>query len=108
MSAPFTTTLRAAPGTLVVGAAAEPRLQFRVQLLDTWETVRVEAPADTPVGVVKERTLSALRPADEEPDEYLVKLGGWEVLDENATIAAVGGRDGCTFLVCGRRRRPVR
>lgn len=104
----FTNSLRARPGAIDIGAAHEPRVLFRVQLLDVWETVGVAAPADTPVRVVKERVLEALLSASEEPEEYLVKLGGWEVLDENLSIATCGAVDGSTFLVSGRRRRPVR
>jgi hypothetical protein len=108
MNAAFTTTLRTNPGSLRLGTGNEPLLAFRVQVLDAWETVRVEAPADTPVSVVKERVLAQVMPADEDPDEYLVKLAGWEVLDENQAIAATGATTGSIFLVSGRRRRPVR
>lgn len=106
--AAFTNTLRAGTRVLRLGADGEARLAFRVQLQDAWETVGVEAPADTPVRVVKERVMALVLPATEEPEEFMVKLGGWEVLDENQSIASCGATNGSTFLVSGRRRRPVR
>ncbi|MBK8250974.1 MAG: hypothetical protein IPK85_26795 [Gemmatimonadetes bacterium] len=101
-------SLRTGPGVLRLGADGETRLAFRVQLLDAWETLAVEAPADMPVRVVKERVVEAIMTAVEDPEDYMVKLGGWEVLDENESIAACGATHGSTFLVSGRRRRPVR
>jgi hypothetical protein len=41
-------------------------------------------------------------------EDYVLKLNGWEVLDESASLAATGAVDGSIFLVTGRRRRPVR
>lgn len=108
MSAPFTTTLRARPGSLRIGVPGEATLTFRVQVPELWETLRVEAPADTPVAAVKEQALRALIPDLEYPEDYMTRIGGWEVLDETASIAAAGARDGSIFLVSGRRRRPVR
>jgi hypothetical protein len=106
--AAFTNSLRTAPDVLRVGADGAVRLAFRVQLLDAWETLAVEASADTPVRIVKERVVEAIMSASEDPEEYYVKLGGWEVLDENLSVAACGATNGSTFLVSGRRRRPVR
>jgi hypothetical protein len=40
-------------------------------------------------------------------NDYVVKLHGWEVLDENAPISATGARNGSIFLISDRRRRPV-
>lgn len=106
--AAFTNSLRAGSHVLRLGSDSEARLAFRVQLQDVWETVGVEAPADMPIRVIKERVIEAVLPATEEPEEYLVKLGGWEVLDENLSVAASGATHGSTFLISGRRRRPVR
>ena len=55
--------------------------------------------------VVRDLILSGTR-ADGR--DYVVKLRGHEVLDERRSIAEVGARDGSTFLVTNRRRRPVR
>jgi hypothetical protein len=37
----------------------------------------------------------------------MVKLRGYEVLDEDAPLSSTGARDGSTFLITDRRRRPV-
>jgi hypothetical protein len=108
MTTAFTNTLRARPGTIQLGSETEARLTFRVQILDAWETVRFEAPADMAVRVVKERAVEAVMPAGEDPEEYSVRLAGWEVLDENITLGACGATNGSILLVSGRRRRPVR
>jgi hypothetical protein len=75
---------------------------------EVWDTIRVEAPADTPVSVIKERALEALLPDAEYPEDFVVKLAGWEVLDENASLSAAGASQGSIFLLTSRRRRPVR
>jgi len=108
MSAPFTTSLRSRPGTIRLGTGAEPLITLRVQIPEVWDTVRFEAPADMPVGVLKARALEAMLPDAGHPEDYVMKLGGWEVLDEQASIAAAGGTSGSIFLLTSRRRRPVR
>ena len=40
--------------------------------------------------------------------QFVVKLNGFEVLDENVSVADSGATNGSTFLVSYRRRRPVR
>ena len=45
---------------------------------------------------------------DDDVDDYVIKLRGFEVLDENVTLAQAGARDGSIFLLTHRRRRPVR
>jgi hypothetical protein len=37
----------------------------------------------------------------------MVKLNGWEILDENAPISSTDARNGSIFLIADRRRRPV-
>lgn len=74
---------------------------------EVWDTVRIDAPPDTPVTILKQRALETLvRGAD--PAEWMTKLRGFEVLDESATLSAVGALNGSTLLVTSRRRRPVR
>jgi hypothetical protein len=38
----------------------------------------------------------------------VLKLHGWEVLDETATLAATGAVDGSIFVLTSRKRRPVK
>jgi hypothetical protein len=37
-----------------------------------------------------------------------MKLNGFEVLDEYASLSEAGAVDGCTFLLHARRKSPVR
>jgi hypothetical protein len=106
---PFVTTLRARPGELRLGADdAAPRWTVRVQVAEVWDAVRVSAPAAEPVLAVKVAALEALLPDAAYHDDYVLKLGGVEVLDENAPLADAGARDGSIFLLTHRRRRPIR
>ena len=40
--------------------------------------------------------------------DFVVKLRGWEILDEGASLADAGVIDGSILLLTFRRRRPVR
>jgi len=76
---------------------------------EVWDVVRIRASPDERAITVKRRALEALMPGAELRDEeYVLKLNGWEVLDESASLAATGAVDGSIFLVTGRKRRPVR
>ncbi len=108
MTAPFVAQLRSRPGVIRLGSDGQPRITIRVQLAEAWDTVRVETPPTEPVGAVKVEALAALRPNDAPPDAFVVKLNGFEVLDENVSVAESGATNGSTFLLSYRRRRPVR
>ena len=105
----FVSRLRSRPTELVLGAPDAPdRWTVRVQMAEVWDAVRVSAPASEPVLAVKVAALEALFPRADYHDDYVVKLGGVEVLDENAPLREAGAQDGSIFLVASRRRRPVR
>lgn len=104
---PFVAQLRARPGTIRLGTPGVPAITVRVQVPETWDTVRIDAPPDTPVLVLKQRALEVLAPGAE-PVEWVTKLRGFEVLDETASLSAAGAVNGSTLLVTFRRRRPVR
>ena len=109
MSAPFVTNLRSRADVLVLGAPdAANRWTLRVQMAEVWDAVRVSAPATEPVLAVKVAALETLFPEAAYHDDFVVKLGGIEVLDENASIAEAGAQDGSIFLLAHRRRRPIR
>jgi hypothetical protein len=105
---PFVASLRARPETIQLGNPSAPRITIRVEMPEVWDTVRIEAPPEEPVSVVKERALSALYPNGAPDGEFMLKLNGYEVLDENASITQAGALNGSTFLLTFRRRRPVR
>ena len=75
---------------------------------EVWDTVRAVVSPDEPVISLKLRALDALYPDGELQDDFVMKLRGWEVLDESASLAAAGAVDGSIFLVTNRKRRPVR
>jgi hypothetical protein len=79
-----------------------------VQVPEVWDVVRIETPPSEPVLSLKVRALEALYPAAEFHEDFVVKLNGFEVLDENASVAEAGAVDGSIFLVTHRRRRAVR
>lgn len=108
MSAPFVTTLRSRPGVVRTSEHGGARLTLRVEMPEVWDTVVVEAAAEDPVRAVKEAALAALWPDAEYTDDFVLKLRGFEVLDENVSIADAGAIDGSIFLLTSRRRRPVR
>lgn len=109
MSAPFVTTLRARPGEIRLGPEdGAGAITVRVQMPEVWDVVRVVLPATEAVVALKVRALEALYPEGTAHEQFVLKLGGFEVLDENQSVGEAGARDGSTFLVTHRRRRPVR
>jgi hypothetical protein len=73
-----------------------------------WDVVIVETSPSTPVGDVKRAAVAALLGAGVDPDDIVMKLRGFEVLNESASVADTGAVDGSIFLATYRRRRPVR
>ncbi|MEX2180042.1 MAG: hypothetical protein WD801_15105 [Gemmatimonadaceae bacterium] len=108
MSAGLATQLRARPTPIEIGAAGADTWTIRVQASDIWATVRVVAGSATPVAEVKQRVLSTLFPQERYADDFVLKLAGWEVLDEQASLADAGVVNGGILLLAYRRRRPVR
>ena len=108
MSAGFVNTLRARGQALQVGTARAGALTLRVQVPEVWDAVRITASGGESVRAVKRVAAAALLPEEANLDELVVKLNGFEVLDENASLADTGVRDGSTLLVTHRRRRPIK
>jgi hypothetical protein len=108
MSEPFVAQLRARGTALQIVAEGAPSITVRVEMPEVWDTVKAEVSPNTAVRVLKQRALEALYPVDEPAEEFVLKLRGWEVLNEDASIADVGARDGSIFLLTHRRRRAVR
>jgi len=106
MTTPFVASLRSRPGTLVLGSA--PRITLRVEMPEVWDTVRLEAPTTEPVSAIKAAALEALYPDGPSYDQFVMKINGYEVLDESVPLSQTGAFDGSTFLLTFRRRRPVR
>ncbi len=104
MTTPFVASLRARPETLVLGSG----MTIRVEMPEVWDTVRIETPANKPISAIKAAALAALYPDGASYADFVMKLHGYEVLDESVPLSQTGATDGSTFLLTFRRRRPVR
>jgi hypothetical protein len=103
----FVNNLRARRGTIDLSRGAES-ITIRVECPDVWDTVRIRAASTEPVESIKRAAIEALTPEVELSDDLVLKLRGWEILDERATLGECGAIDGSIFLMTYRRRRPVR
>lgn len=109
MTEPFVAQLRTRGDTIELATPSGPAMTVRVEMPEVWDVVKVHASPDERVLTIKRRALERLYPGSElHDDDYVLKLHGWEVLDESASLAATGAVDGSIFLVTNRKRRPVR
>lgn len=104
----FVNQLRARGTPLQMAAEGVPAITVRVQMAEVWDVIRVIVSPDEPVLGMKVRALELLYPGGDFHEEFVLKLNGWEVLDENATLATAGAVEGSTFLLQHRSRRAVR
>ena len=108
MTAPFVQQLRVRPGAVRLTQPGDDTLHIRVQLAEVWDAVQMEVSPDDPVQLAKVHALQQLGHATRAHEDYVVKLGGMEILDETMSLRDAGVRNGSTLLVMSRRRRPVR
>lgn len=107
--APFTATLRTRGAPLMLAEANAPgALTVRVEMPEVWDVRAAIASPTMPVITLKQRALAELFPQAASHEDFILKLRGWEILDEHATLAEVGVEDGSILLLTHRRRRPVR
>jgi hypothetical protein len=106
VSATFVNQLRSKRTIAMAEGAGS--LVLRVEAADLWETVRVSARPDTPVGELKTRVVAELFSPDVAPEEFVFKLRGWEMLDERQGLNEAGVGEGATLLLARRRRRPLK
>jgi hypothetical protein len=104
---PFVNSLRAGGAPLVLGSPANQMLHLRAQVLEAWDAIRIDANPSASVKSLKQLTLRELYPDVQHEDDFVVKLHGFEILDEDAPISSTPARNGSTFLITDRRRRPV-
>ena len=105
MSAPFVASLRTRTDPLRVGSGG---MSIRVEMPDVWDVVKIDAGPDTTVEEVKRATLAELWPDAEFDADFIMKLRGFEMLDEQLPLREAGATNGSIFLLTHRRRRPVR
>lgn len=82
-------------------------MKVRAQVLEAWDAIRIDADPAASVRSLKQLALRELYPENIPDEEFVVKLNGFEILDEDAPISATSARNGSTFLITDRRRRPV-
>jgi hypothetical protein len=105
--ASFVNSLRTRGDAFKLGSPSGEVLRLRAQVLEAWDTIRIDVNPQASVRSLKELALRELYPDVRHDDEYVVKLNGFEILDENAPISSTAARNGSTFLITDRRRRPV-
>ena len=103
---PFVTSLRVRGTPLKLGAGDANTLHLRAQVLEAWDAIRIDAAPSATVKSLKDLALKHLYP-HVKAEEYVVKLNGFEILDELAPISSTPARNGSIFLIADRRRRPV-
>jgi hypothetical protein len=101
-------SLRSRPGVLALGADGASAFTVRVQMPELWDTIAVRCDGATSVIALKKAALDAFAEHHQPVEDYVLKLRGFEVLDESAPVTVAGAREGSTFLLTYRRRRPVR
>lgn len=104
----FVNSLRAGRETIDLSRAGEPSITVRVEMAEVWDTVRVAASPNEPVVSIKRAALDAMCPEAPMPEGFVMKLRGWEILDEGASLTDAEATDGSIFLLTYRRRRAVR
>ena len=107
MSEPFVSTLRTSGSIITLGPHGANPITIRVEVPERWDVALLSAANTASVRDAKEAALQYVSP-DDDVDDYVIKLRGFEVLDESVTLAQAGARDGSIFLLTHRRRRPVR
>ncbi len=107
MTAPFVWSIRTRPDVITVGSVDGRVLNLRVEIPEVWDVVRTAAAPQESVLAVKRAALAAVVPGAD-ADEYVMKLRGYEILDEGQSLTDAGATDGSIFLLSYRRRRPVR
>ena len=107
-AAPFVSSVRVRPRAIVLARPGAELMSVRVEMPDVWDAVRIEATPSTTIAEIKRAALDALYPRALPDGNIVLKLRGFEVLDEQATLIDAGATDGSCFFMSFRRRRPVR
>jgi hypothetical protein len=108
VSEPFVNNLRTRGAPLRIGSPqGGDVLHVRAQVLEAWDAIKVDVDPSTSVRTLKRIALRELYPDPQHEPDYIVKLRGYQILDEDAPISSTGARNGSIFLITDRRRRPV-
>jgi hypothetical protein len=104
---PFVSSLRTQGEPIALGTASGSVLHLRAQVLEAWDAIRIDANPAASVKSLKQLALKKLYADGRDENQYVVKLNGFEVLDEDAPISSTAARNGSIFVITDRRRRPV-
>lgn len=108
-SQPFVNSLRTPRGkAITLGEAGGDRVTVRVQFEALWDAVLVDVRTDAAVADLIPPVLKWFGLGHAPASDFLVKLRGWEVKGADTTVGGSGAKNGSTFLVQYRHRRPVR
>jgi hypothetical protein len=78
-----------------------------VTVQDTWDEIPLDLPVVASLAELKRAALDATK-VRRDPDEYVLKFRGFELLDESHSLADAGLVPNGAVIVLPRRRRPVR
>jgi hypothetical protein len=106
---PFVTVLRTPRGAVTqAGAPGGERVTVRLQFEALWDAMAVSVRTDEPVITLVDAILTHVGLQHASQADFVTKLRGWEVKSTEVSVAEAGARDGSTFLVAYRFRRPIR
>jgi hypothetical protein len=106
-STPWVNGLRTRGVPFKLGSQTGRPLQLRAQVLEAWDAIGIDADPSASVKSLKQLALKELYPEVRNESDYVVKLHGFEILDEEAPLSSTDAKNGSTFLITDRRRRPV-
>ena len=105
----FVVGLRTQPEVIRLAADDAPEVwSVRAQCAEVWDAVRLDILPGSRVRDVKQAAMAQLMPDVDQLEEYVVKMHGAEITNEDASMQTVGAVDGATLLIMSRRPRPVR
>lgn len=103
----FVNSLRTRGAPFKLGSPSNQLLHVRAQVLEAWDAIQIDANPSASVKSLKQLALRELFHDAHSEDDYVIKLHGFEILDEDAPISSTAAKNGSIFLITDRRRRPV-
>jgi hypothetical protein len=83
-------------------------MTVRVWVPEVWDIVSLDASPEWSVARLKTEALEQATGREPDGAAYAVKFRGARVLDESATLGALGAPDNASFIVLHARRLPAR
>jgi hypothetical protein len=83
-------------------------MTVRVWVPEVWDIVSLDASPEWSVARLKSEALERATGRAPDGEAYEVKFRGARVLDESATLSALGAPDNASFIVLPATRRPAR